>query len=115
MRILGLIGAAGLVLASSAAAEGTAGEALRSIDRGDAAGHVVKMWLAGNVNGMGWANGHLKSQGKPPLWCEPQATTTDQDVAILREFLRRNPDHADRQAGLVVLRAMQSVFPCPQE
>jgi len=105
--------AGGLVVSATAHAEATAKEMLAQIESNE--GHVLATaFIAGNANGLSWANTELRDRGLKPLYCQPPtlSITPDQDVQIMRDHIRRYPKLADFPAGVVMMIALQATFPC---
>ena len=40
------------------------------------------------------------------------ALTSEQDISILRRYVKEHPETKDKPAGVVMLLAMQDIFPC---
>jgi Rap1a immunity proteins len=61
-----------------------------------------------------WPNARLHLDGRPQLYCEPKmlALTSEQDISILRRYVKEHPETKDKPAGVVMLLAMQDIFPC---
>lgn len=100
-----------LALATPAHAELTARDVLREYDASN-----MNNWafLAGILIGFQWSNGELEHIGKQKLYCQPSDKTlsVEDAMTILRDFIRKSPPFADMKAGLVLLEALESVFPC---
>lgn len=98
-----------------AAAEITYSE-WRSQDAQDRA--VTEVWLVGVESGLLWANSQLQQNGSPKLYCQPVklSLTGDELVRILEEFgkAKDHPKADEYPLGMVMLKALQRVFPCPQ-
>jgi hypothetical protein len=114
MRIMTLTAAMTLLTLSSAAhAEMSANEMLAKIDAGGDQATLVTLWLSGNANGISWVNVELKD-GKAAVYCPPGklAITPEQDVDILRRFVRDHPKYGGAPAGLAMFEALKFTFPC---
>jgi Rap1a immunity proteins len=108
-----MVAAAVAVLATTpAVAEMTAKSMLERLERGDPAG---RFFLMGTGNGLSWANAQLYTAHKPRLFCVPDklALTSDQELDILKRYVREHPTFADMSVGAVLAEAMIDAFPCP--
>lgn len=114
MRILVAVAATLIAFPSASAAEDTAAQMLAKIDAGGESATFVTIWLDGNDNGASWANTILEQRGQRPLFCPPGklAITADQDVSILRRFVKERPEIGDVPAGFALLLALADTFPC---
>jgi hypothetical protein len=95
-------------------AEPGAGYILETIRAGGSVEQSVTVYINGLENGYGWANATLSNNGEVPLYCQPSrlALSQDQIVDILRRFVEANPNLREMQTGLVLLMALQEMFPC---
>ena len=66
------------------------------------------------ADGMAWANAMLQETGKEPLFCAPEdlRISAEHHADLLRRFVRDHPAAATSPAGLAMLFALQSAFPC---
>jgi hypothetical protein len=105
------IGVILLTIAGQLNAEPNSADALSQLDKGDT---NVALILYGYATGYGWANAELRYDNKPRLYCEPEEfiPTIDQNILILREFIKRHPTYAQAPAGLGLLEAYKEMFPC---
>ena len=96
---------------TAARAEADARTFLDRIEDGDS---VYREVLHAYADGMSWANVLLQETGKEPLFCPPEdlSISAEQHADLLRRFVRDNPAAATSPAGLVMLFALQSAFPC---
>jgi hypothetical protein len=85
----------------------------------DAASYPAKEYMAGHLSsiedGMSWANVALTEDRKEfPLYCVPRSLvlTGEQLIDVLRRHLETNPYAAKSPFPLVLLVALQEVFPC---
>jgi hypothetical protein len=83
---------------------------------------VYEQFLAGNVNGISWAVNIIKSlnEGQADinyLYCPPSklAITLQQDINILKRYIKEHPQYADLPLGMVLAGAFKEIFPCKQE
>jgi hypothetical protein len=83
-------------------------------ERGDPAG---RYYLIGIGTGLSWANANLFRDHKPRLFCVPEKVTLapEQELDILKRYVQRNPNLADKQVGAVLLLALIDAFPCVPE
>ncbi len=111
--VIGLIGVANL-----ASSEPTADEVLANIETGSQGlAMASSAYLQGVHVGYSWANIHLKDTGQKEMFCEPPkfSMTNDQLVSILTDFLGDDEaKYGEFNVGLVLLFALQDVFPCPE-
>jgi hypothetical protein len=65
-------------------------------------------------DGMGWANSVLQSRNDQQLYCLPPSLTLtgDQLVNMVRRKVQQIPKLGEEPVGLVMLFALQEVFPC---
>ena len=75
------------------------------------------IWMAGTMQGFGWVNSELEVNGKEPTFCEPEKFPLNVENArdILKRHIEETPEFADYPAGLVMLYALKTVFPCNSE
>ena len=94
-----------------ASAEASAVDALQRYRLGDPA---MFAFLAGNLNGLSWANAELQSGGHPKLFCVP----TDVDFSVQRavdattKHLKGATGDETRPIGSVMLQSLKETFPC---
>ena len=77
-----------------------------------------KTYIGGVGTGFAWANANLQFRGQKPLYCQPEKISLEwaNYLQILDrkmkddDYLKRIP--SDRFLGLVLLRALQEIFPC---
>jgi hypothetical protein len=108
-----LVAAAFAVLATSpTVAETTAKSLIAQIERGD---QTSSFFLMGTGNGFSWANAKLYNDLNIRMFCVPGklALTFDQELDILKKYVREHPTFADASAGNAFLSAMVDAFPCP--
>jgi hypothetical protein len=108
---------ASLAFITPAQAEDSAKIYLEKIDQSDpqeSSRH--RSVLAAFGIGLFWANIHLVATGGKPIYCQPEnlVLTDYQEVDMVRRYIKEFPDAANAPAGLVVLKALQNVFPCKQ-
>jgi hypothetical protein len=103
--------------ASPIKAEASADEFIRILDRGGASAETATIFLHGISNGLDWANTELKGQKRAQLYCVPPklGLSVSQSILIFRDHLKRNPENGQYPAGLVMLEAMRTTFPCKSE
>jgi hypothetical protein len=104
-----MVAAALVVLATTPA---RAKSILERLERGDS---NSKIFLMGVGNGLSWPNGQLHNTHKPQLFCVPEkvALTFEQELDILKRYVREHPASADTPVGGVLLTALIEAFPCP--
>ena len=100
--------------ATPALADPTVRAILDRYERGDPAG---RYYLIGIGTGLSWANANLFRDHKPRLFCVPEKVTLapEQELDILKRYVQRNPNLADKQVGAVLLLALIDAFPCVPE
>lgn len=98
-------------LVSPAHAEADANTFLQQVGRGDQTTLYV---LAAYEDGFSWANVVLEKRKVRALYCPPNklALTADQDADILRRFVKDDAAAGAMPAGLALLLALSSTFPC---
>jgi hypothetical protein len=101
-----------ILLPAPARAEPDARTFLEKIDKGE---KIYLTVLNGYGVGLGWANTYVAEQGQPKIFCPPDklAITAEQNVEILRRFVAVDPSIATAPAGMAMLFAYRSEFPCP--
>ena len=118
MRILAALGVVLTMLISTPAhAEWTAREALAKLDGKDFGEQAVaSAFIHGLATGLAWADGYHIVLGQSPMYCPPSklSLTLQQNVSILREHVKANPQDAHTQLGRVMVLAYLSVFPCDE-
>ena len=77
-------------------------------------GDLVKIYLAGVVDGYGWANAKLSNNGEKLLFCQPAklALQPDQIVSIFMAFAKKWRGDSKAPAGIIMLLALEETFPC---
>jgi hypothetical protein len=106
-----LLGSLYLLAATPAQAEPDANTFLRKIREGDALHLQV---LSGYATGYSWSNTWLQQKGAAPLYCKPAklALTAKHKADILERFIAEHPPMGAQPAGLGLLYALVSTFPC---
>jgi Rap1a immunity proteins len=101
------------------AAQADIADVFRQFDRGTPADRdFVKTLILGIEDGFEAANDELKANGKPMLYCAPEAIkfTGDQLVEILRRWVDANRAKAPRleaaPPATALLYALEDAFPC---
>jgi hypothetical protein len=101
------------------AARADIADVFRQFDRGTSADKdFVKTLILGIEDGFEAANDELKANGKPMLYCAPEAIkfTGDQLVEILRRWVDTNRVKAPRleaaPPATALLYALEDAFPC---
>jgi len=102
-------------LSSVSYAEVDAGTFLQHRDTSKVDRWVYDGVLSAMESGFGWSNAALRHEHQRPLYCVPEKLVfTDQQlVDIMRRDLAEYPHHAAMPYGLVLLTALQKLFPCP--
>ena len=106
-----LLSIAPLMIPVPASAEASAADALQRYRLGDPA---MFAFLAGNLNGLIWANAELQSGGRPKLFCVP----SDVDFSVQRaveattRHLKDTTADEARPIGSVMLQSLKEAFPC---
>jgi hypothetical protein len=105
--------AAGVVTARPASAEMPGNEMIALFRKGDQR-EAVEFYLRGLFAGYSWANTVLWSEGKTPLFCEPEkiVLTVDQELDILARHIEHVPANGKVPVGLAMLHALRDAFPC---
>ena len=84
-----------------------------------------KMIINRTVSGISWANALLIHNNRKPLYCQPDslalpdfpyslfiALQPEQTISMIREYLKKYPEHSKYPIGAVTLQALMSTFPC---
>jgi hypothetical protein len=106
-----LLSVAPFMIPVPASAEASAVDALQRYRLGDPA---MFAFLAGNLNGLVWANAELQSGGHPKLFCVP----VDVDFSVQRaveattKHLKDAGADETRPIGSVMLQSLKEAFPC---
>jgi hypothetical protein len=118
MKLLPLLGLLGVLMTSTANAEVT----LKSFKATRAAGghqwDLMRIYLSGVSNGLGYANVELISQHKPPIFCQPGNLKINMENLldiIDQTVARANPPLGDDAwvEGLILL-GLEHTFPCAE-
>jgi hypothetical protein len=106
-----LLSVAPFMIPVPASAEASTVDALQRYRLGDPA---MFAFLAGNLNGLVWANAELQSGGHPKLFCVP----ADVDFSVQRaveattKHLKDAAADETRPIGSVMLQSLKEAFPC---
>lgn len=106
---------ASLASATPAQAEDSAKQFMAKIDGPDQLeADLLGMVLAAYGTGISWANLAAEQKNGERLYCQPEklVLTNDQKVDMVRRYIKKFPEHADRPAGLVVFMTLLHSFPC---
>jgi hypothetical protein len=105
-----LFAALGMITISiaPALAEVTTEQALKAYESGSLVGRA---YFQGLDQGYDWANTAIQNRNQTPLYCSPKQTV-EQRVAILKDYLAKDPSGLKEPAGLSLLLSMQFAFPC---
>jgi hypothetical protein len=118
-KIAALVGLTSVVAFSQARAEITAGEFLRMLDSGREKGSYVT-YLRGVSDGIGSYNSLLDSMSSDvknsthKMYCPPEhvAFTSDQEIQMLRLYVRRHAESEVQPIGMVMLLTFVDALPC---
>src|SRR4051812_44057432 len=71
-------------------------------------------FLAGNVNGLIWANAKLRSNDHVELFCVPPSIdlSVQQAVEILSKHIKEDPAEGELPVGPMLLQSLKETFPC---
>ena len=94
-----------------AAAEPFANDAIERYRLGDP---EMFAFLAGNVNGLIWANARLRSNGHGELFCVPASVdlSVQQSVEIMARHINESPSVGQLPVGSLMLQTLKQAFPC---
>jgi hypothetical protein len=94
-----------------ASAEVSIADALERYRLGDPA---MFAFLAGNLNGLIWANADLESGRHAKLFCVPTAVdlSVQRIVEATTKHLNEAPTDKTRPMGSVILESLKEAFPC---
>jgi hypothetical protein len=100
-----------MTLVVPAFAETSAEEAIQRYRLGDPA---MFAFLAGNLNGLIWANAELKSSEHAKLFCVPSDVdlSVQRAVDVVTKHLKETAADAARPVGSVMLQGLKETFPC---
>jgi hypothetical protein len=100
-----------LISIQAASAEVSITDALERYRLGDPA---MFAFLAGNLNGLIWANADLESGRNAKLFCVPPAVdlSVQRVVEVTTKHLNEAPTDKTRPMGSVVLQSLKEAFPC---
>jgi hypothetical protein len=77
---------------------------------------VIMSYIDGIGNGFSWANTFLKMSTRPPLFCEPEHfSLNEQNLReILDKELQKWPEKEtdDKPVAIWLLMGLQTAFPC---
>jgi hypothetical protein len=96
---------------TSASAEPFANDAIERYRLGDPA---MFAFLAGNVNGLIWANTSLRSNDHTELFCVPpsDSVSVQQAVEMMSKQIKENPTEGQLPVGSLLLQSLKETFPC---
>lgn len=94
-----------------ASAEPFANDAIERYRLGDPSMFAL---LAGNMNGLIWANGDLRSNGHTELFCVPPSVSLSiqQAVEIMSKRIQEKPTEGQLPVGSLMLQTLKQTFPC---
>jgi hypothetical protein len=71
-------------------------------------------FLAGNVNGLIWANAKLRSNDHVELFCVPPSISlsVQQAVEIMAKHIQEDPAEGQLPVGPLMLQSLKETFPC---
>ena len=94
-----------------ASAEPFANDAIERYRLGDPG---MFAFLAGNVNGLIWANVRLRSNEHSELFCVPPSVdlSVQQTVEIMATHIKENPTEGQLPVGSLMLQSLKESFPC---
>jgi hypothetical protein len=75
-----------------------------------------RSYLSEITTGQEWYNARIQIRGGQALFCPPGRLPITQDLQsdILQRYLRQGrPEEWNQPLGMVMLKALQHVFPCP--
>ena len=100
-----------MLSATPASAEPFANDALERYRLGDPA---MFAFLAGNVNGLIWANANLRGSGHTELFCPPApiSLSVQQAVDIMSKHIKENPAEGELPVGSLMLQGLRDSYPC---
>jgi hypothetical protein len=106
-----LFSVAPLMIPVPASAETSAVDALQRYRLGDPA---MFAFLAGNLNGLIWANAELQSGGHTKLFCVPADVdfSVQRAVDVTTGHLKDAAADGTRPIGSVMLQSLKEAFPC---
>jgi hypothetical protein len=101
-----------VLLMTPASAEPFANDAIERYRLGDPA---MFAFLAGDLNGLIWANNELRSDHHTELFCAPPSAVVDvqQAVEIMSKRIKESPTDGQLPVGSLMLRGLRQRFPCP--
>ena len=104
-----------LAVATPAAAEMGAQEFLSDYDNGTPeTRRLYEQILGATENGISWANIKVDHDGQPRIYCESAKLALDaqQNVDLLRRYVKAHPNEKTLPYGLILLSALVETFPC---
>jgi hypothetical protein len=92
-------------------AEPFANDAIERYRLGDPA---MFAFLAGNVNGLIWANTNLRSNDHTELFCVPpsDSVSVQQAVEMMSKQIKEKPTEGQLPVGSLLLQSLKESFPC---
>jgi hypothetical protein len=96
---------------TSASAEPFANDAIERYRLGDPA---MFAFLAGNVNGLIWANTNLRSNDHTELFCVPpsDSVSVQQAVEMMSKHIKEKTTEGQLPVGSLLLQSLKETFPC---
>jgi hypothetical protein len=116
IRIFGRLAAATAMLCAAAAhAETSANDTLAALKGPNA--DIPTIYVNGVLNGIGQANAMIIISGGRPLYCQPDnlALTSGQAANIMQNFVLKNPRTGADPFSVVMILALEDVFPCAKQ
>jgi hypothetical protein len=104
-----------LLISSIATADISVSQFKESKARGSDEWGGIELYVTGLGTGFMTANAELKFEHKPLLYCQPGKLSLDTNnyvEMIEKEIAERKPDDS-MWLSIVLLSALQSIFPCP--
>ena len=100
-----------VLLITPAAAEPFAGDAIERYRLGDPA---MFAFLAGDLNGLVWANLELRSNHHAELFCVPAdvVVSVQQAVEMMAKRIKDNSAEGQVPVGSLMLQGFKESFPC---
>ena len=110
LKLSAAIGLA-VVLITPASADPFAGDAIERYRLGDPA---MFAFLAGDLNGLVWANTDLRSNHHTELFCVPAdvVVSVQQAVEMMSKRIKDNSAQGQVPVGSLMLQVFKDTFPC---
>ena len=68
--------------------------------------------MEGAEIGSGLTRFEAKPMALPKLFCRPENVELAQLVRIVLKYIRENPENANQETALLIMKALREAYPC---